>query len=96
MSTLDLLRARRDELLRLAGDHGAYNVRIFGSVARGEDREDSDIDILVALEPGTSLLEFAGLSVALQDLLGVSVDVVSERGLSPHLRVRILSEAVPL
>ena len=92
----DLLTARRDDVLRIAARHGARNVRVFGSVARGEDDESSDIDLLVELEPGRSLLDHAALWLDLQELLGVKVDVVSDRGLKPRIKDRVLAEAVTL
>jgi len=91
-----LLREKREEILRLAAKHGARNVRVFGSVARGEADEQSDIDLLVEFEPGRSLLDHAGLWLELQDLLGCKVDVVSERGIKARIRERILREAIPL
>lgn len=96
MATLEQLRARREELLALAYRCGARNVRVFGSVARGTAGPDSDIDFLVEVEPGTSLLELGELYLDLQDLLGVPVDLVTDKGLNPRLRDRILAEAVPL
>jgi uncharacterized protein len=90
------LRERRDAILRLAAKYGARNVRVFGSVARGEADDRSDVDFLVDLEPGRSLLDQAGLLVALQELLGQPVDVVTEQGLKERIRVRVLKEAVPL
>lgn len=71
-------------------------MRVFGSVARGEADEKSDIDLLVEFESGRSLLDHAGLRLELQDLLGCKVDVVSERGIKPRIRERVLREAVPL
>jgi predicted nucleotidyltransferase len=91
-----LLKAKRDEILRVCAKYGARNVRVFGSVARGEADEQSDIDLLVEFEPNRSLLDHAGLWVELQELLGVKVDVVSERGLKPRIRQRVLQEAIPL
>jgi uncharacterized protein len=82
--------------LRLATQYGAANVRIFGSVARKEADQDSDIDFLVDMEPGRSLLDLGGLLMELNDLLDRSVDVVTERGLKERLRERVLHEAVPL
>ena len=96
MDSESLLKSRREEILRVAARHGAHNVRVFGSVARGEAGEDSDIDLLVELEPGRSLLDQAGLIVELEDLLGRKVDVVTEQGLYWLLRRRILKEARPL
>jgi len=89
-----LLRAKRDEVLRIAARRGARNVRLFGSAARGEDREDSDVDLLVQLGPGVTLLDHAALIRELQGLLGRKVDVVGERALRPHLREEVLREAV--
>ncbi|MBN1322421.1 MAG: nucleotidyltransferase family protein [Methanotrichaceae archaeon] len=91
-----LLKSRREDILRIAARHGARNVRVFGSVARGEADEKSDIDLLVEFEPGRSLLDHAGLWLELQELLGCKVDVVSDRGIKPRIRERVLREAVPL
>ena len=96
MDLNNLLKSRREEILSIAAKHGARNVRVFGSVARGEDDEKSDIDLLVEFESGRSLLDHAGLWLELQDLLGCKVDVVSERGIKPRIRDRVLREAVPL
>jgi predicted nucleotidyltransferase len=96
MSQLDIIRQRREEILRLAEGYGIRRVRIFGSIARGEDRPESDIDVLVAFEPGRSLLDQVGFRQDLEEMLGRRVDVVSERGISPYLQDRILAEAVPL
>ncbi|SUS05213.1 conserved hypothetical protein [Candidatus Defluviicoccus seviourii] len=90
------LKEKRDELLRIAAKYGATDVRVFGSVARGEADEQSDIDLLVCFEPGRSLLDHAGLWLDLEALLDCRVDVVSEGGLKPRLRDRVLGEAVPL
>jgi len=92
----DLLAARRAEVLRLAAKHGARNVRIFGSVARGEADATSDLDFLIELEPGRNLLDMGGLLMDLQSLLRRPVDVISEKGLRPSIRARVLREAVPL
>jgi predicted nucleotidyltransferase len=92
----NLLQNRRNEILRLAAVYGARNIRIFGSVARGDARLDSDIDFLVDMEPGRSLFDLGGLLVALQAALGVEVDVVTEKGLRPRIREQVLREAVPL
>ena len=96
METRTLLQARRAEILVIAARHGAHNVRVFGSVARGEARPDSDVDLLVDMEPGRSLFDLGGLLSDLQVLLGVDVDVVTEKGLRPRIRAEVLQEVVPL
>ena len=90
------LQKRREAILDLCARHGATKVRVFGSVARGEAQEGSDLDLLVVFEEGRTLLDHARLKLALEGLLGVPVDVVSERSLAPRLRERVLREAVPL
>jgi hypothetical protein len=87
---------RRAEILRVAATHGARNIRVFGSAARGDFGQDSDLDLLVEFEPGRSLLDHAALQMELEALLGRRVDVASERGLKSRLRDRILREARPL
>jgi hypothetical protein len=95
--TLDTLRVeRRAEILRLAESHGCRNVRVFGSVALGENKPGSDIDFLVDLENGRGLLDMGGLLSDLQDLLGVEVDLVESGGIHPYIRDRVLAEAMPL
>lgn len=94
--SLASLRKRRAEILRCASEHGAHKVRVFGSAARGEAQQDSDIDLLVEMEPGRSLLDLVGLWQDLEDMLGSHVDVLSERGVSPHLRDRIYADAIAL
>ncbi len=89
-----LLKAEREEILRIAAKHGARNVRVFGSAARGEAGPGSDVDILVDLEPGRSLFDLGRLLMDLQDLLGCEVDVVTEPALHWYIRDRILREAV--
>ena len=91
-----LLQERRSDILQLATRHGARRVRIFGSIIRGTATEGSDIDFLVAFEPDRSLLDLIGFKQDLQELLGREIDVVSEGGLSPYLKDRILREAQPL
>jgi predicted nucleotidyltransferase len=96
--TNDPLAARRqsrEEIARIAGAHGARNVRVFGSAARGEEGA-GDLDLLVEMGEGRNLFDLIALSDELRETLGVEVDVLSDRGLSPYLRDRILSEAVPL
>jgi uncharacterized protein len=96
MSASEILRAKREAIQRIAAEHGARNLRVFGSVARGEDGPESDIDILIDVSPPTSSWFPAGLILDLEDLLGRRVDVVTEKSLSPYLRDRVLQEAVPL
>jgi predicted nucleotidyltransferase len=96
MITLEQLRARRAELIALADRHKADNVRIFGSVARGEAGEHSDVDILVHFREGASLFDLIHLIDDTSALIKAKVDVVSDGGLSPYLEKRILAEAVPL
>ena len=96
MDLNSLLKSRREEILSIAASHGARNVRVFGSVARGEAGENSDIDLLVELDQGRSLLDLTGLVVDLEELLERKVDVVTEQGLYWLLRRRILKEARPL
>lgn len=93
---LTSLRARRNEILEVTARYGASNVRIFGSVVRGEATQHSDVDFLIDLEPGRTLLDLSGLICDLQDSLGRPVDVVIERSLKPYLRERILGEAESL
>jgi len=90
------LRLHRDAILRLAREHGARNVRIFGSAARGEDTGDSDLDVLVDMEEGRSLVDHVALKQDLEELLERDVDVVTEASLDPRLRDRVLREAIPL
>ena len=96
MIDLRTLRQRRDEILRLARRYRAEDVRVFGSVIRGDNTEASDVDVLIKTRPGCSLLDLGGLLEDLQDLLNCRVDLVIEDGLKPRLRDRVLHEAVPL
>lgn len=90
--TMALLRERREEILAVAARHGASNVRIYGSVARGETRPTSDIDVIVDMEAGRSLLDLAALHVELEDLLGFPVEIGTD--VRPRLRERVQAEAV--
>jgi uncharacterized protein len=92
----ELLKEHRDAIIALAAKHGAKKPRVFGSVTRGEAGPESDIDLLVKMEEGRSLLDLSALMLDLKELLGVKVDVVSEDGLYWLLRRRILKEARPL
>jgi uncharacterized protein len=96
MAPETLLGQKRQDILRIAGNYGARRVRIFGSVARGEADAQSDIDFLVELNPGRSLLDLGGLQFELEALLGRKVDVVTERGLKPRIRDRVMREAIPV
>ena len=90
------LAERRDEILRIASKYGAMNIRVFGSVAQGEDTDQSDVDLLVDFDHPHSLLERVGLILDLEETLGRKVQVVTEPALHPFLRERILEQAVPL
>src|SRR5438270_423097 len=94
--TKALLLEKRQEIRRIAARFGAGNVRVFGSVARGDERDDSDVDLLVTFEPGRSLVDHAGLVMALEELLGKRVEVASDKALRERVRARVLNEALPL
>jgi len=97
MATLfQQVQAKRDEILLLSAKYGAYNVRVFGSVARGDAHEASDVDFLVDFEPGRSLFDWSGLWGELELLLGRKVDVASVDSLKPRMLARVLAEAKPL
>ena len=95
-TTLTELRTRRSEIIEIARARGASRVRVFGSVARGEATESSDVDFLVDLEPDRSLFDLGGLLMDLQDLLNRNVDVVTERGMRPRVAHRVLADAIEL
>ncbi len=90
---IEQITSKRNEIRRIAEHHGATNIRVFGSVASGIADDASDIDFLVDLENGRSLLDLGGLLMDLQELLGRRVDVVTEKGLRPRIRERVLREA---
>jgi len=96
MKPSEALATHRDKLLAIAAGHGASNLRVFGSVAKGADKEGSDIDILVDVPFGTSLFQFAGLVIDFEEALGVKVDLCTEAQLHPKLKNRILAEARPI
>jgi predicted nucleotidyltransferase len=96
MNIVELLQEKREEILRIAAEHGARNVRVFGSAVRGEAGPESDIDFLIELEPGRSLLDHVALLQDLEDILGRKVDVVTDNGLHWYIRDRVKKEAVPL
>lgn len=90
------LREKREQIIQIAARRGARNVRVFGSVVRGDAGAGSDIDLLVDMEPGRSLFDLGGLLVDLEALLGQRVDLVTEKSLRPRIRQQALREAVPL
>lgn len=96
MKIREILQQKREEILNLAAQHGTSNIRIFGSVARDEEGEDSDIDFLVDMESDRSLLDRIGLIQDLEDILGRKVDVATVKGLRESFRERIMSQAIPL
>lgn len=96
MDPSKMLQDKRDEILRIAAAHGAQNVRVFGSVFRGEAGAKSDVDLLVKLEPGRSLLDLIATKQELEDLLGREVDVRTEDAVSAYIREQVLKEAVSL
>ena len=96
MLTPQAIRERRQEILEIASRHGAHDVRIFGSVARGDASESSDLDLIVRFEPARTLLDHAGLIGDLEDLLGTRIDVIDEDGMRPRFRKVVMKETVPL
>ena len=96
MTTIDVLKIKRNDILRLTSQHGAHHVRVFASVARGEAGPASDVDLLVQMDSGRSLLDLIGLTQELESILQRKVDVLTDEGLSPYLKERIQAEAVPL
>jgi predicted nucleotidyltransferase len=94
--TLEELRARRDEIDAIARRHGARGVRVFGSVVRGEADPHSDIDLLVDLEPGRSIMDLGGLLMDLREHLQCKVDVMTPAMLKPRIREHVMREATPL
>jgi uncharacterized protein len=96
MGIREMIGDKREAILALAAQYGASNVRVFGSVAEGRADQESDIDFLVDMEPGRSLLDLGGLLMDLQKLLGRKVDLVTEAGLRDRIRQRVQNQAVPL
>jgi len=96
MGVDQLLKQKRDDILNIASRYGARKIRVFGSVIRGEERPDSDVDFLVELEEGRSLMDLGGLLMDLQKLLGRNVDIVTEKGLHWYIKDRVLREARPI
>jgi uncharacterized protein len=96
VSTNEILKSKRNEILDLATRHGVKNLRVFGSVARGQAGPQSDVDFLVEVEPGRTYLDLGAFLMDLQDLLGRKVDLVTERALHASIKTQILREAIPL
>ena len=92
----NISQEQRQKILQIAASHGARDVRIFGSMARGEARPDSDLDLLVKLDPGQSLLDIIALKQDLEDLIGCKVDVLTEAAISPYIREQVLKNAISL
>jgi predicted nucleotidyltransferase len=92
----NISQEQRQKILQIAASHGARDVRIFGSMARGEARPDSDLDLLVKLDPGQSLLDIIALKQDLEDLIGRKVDVLTEAAISPYIREQVLENAISL
>jgi len=96
MQSNEILKTRREEILRIARTHGASNLRLFGSLARGEEDQSSDLDLLVELSPEASLLDLITMKHELEDLLQCKVDLVTEDALSPYIREQVLRETIAL
>jgi len=96
MNIEQFLHEKRDDILAIAAKHGAYNIRIFGSVVRGQAGPDSDIDFLIDVGPTTSSWFPAGLILELEEILGRRVEIVTDKALNPYIRDRVLCEAIPL
>ncbi len=96
MEIAEIIEEQKEQILALAAKYGAFNVRVFGSVARGEATGDSDVDFLVDMEDGRSLFDLGGLLYDLQKLLHRKVDVVTEAGLHWYIKDRVIKEAKPI
>ena len=96
MGIKEVIGQQREQILAIAAKYGALHIRVFGSVALGTADEESDIDLLVDLEPGRSLFDLGGLLMELQELLNRKVDIVTEKGLHWYIRDRVLKEAKPV
>jgi predicted nucleotidyltransferase len=96
MLTKQSIQDQREAILEIARRYGASDIRIFGSVARGDATEASDLDLIVRFEPGRSLLDHGGLLMDLRELLGIKVDVIDEDGMRPRFRQVVMKDAVPL
>lgn len=96
MTRSELLQNRRADILRIAKSHGIKDLRVFGSVSRGQDRADSDVDLLVRLDSDRSLLDMVAFKQDVEDILGCKVDVVTEEAVSPYIREQVLRDALIL
>jgi len=96
MNTLELIQDKKSDILAIAARHGAKNIRLFGSVARGEDNEASDIDLLVSMEKNRSLYDLIGLQQDIQQILKRRVDVLTDKSINRYLQAQILQEAISL
>lgn len=96
MRPSEILSRHRARVLEIALSHHVTNVRVFGSVSRGEDGPDSDLDLLVEPTARTTLMDIGAIRHELKSLLGIEVDVLTPNGLSPHFRDQVLREAVPM
>jgi hypothetical protein len=96
MGTVDILAPHREQIRRIAAGYGARSVRVFGSVARGAAGPDSDVDLLLEMEPGRTLLDLVAIKQDVEDLLGREVHVVTEAAVSPYMRESVLKEAMSL
>ena len=93
---VEVIREKHEEIVRVAAEHGATEVRLIGSVARGEARSDSDVDLLVTWREGTSLFNHAALMLELESLLGRKVDIASDGWVRPSIRESVYRDAIPL
>jgi predicted nucleotidyltransferase len=96
MKTAKFITANRSKIYEIASKHGAQDIRLFGSFARGEGKTDSDVDLLVSMRPGSSLLDIIAIKQDLEDFLKKKVDVVTEESLSPYIREEVFKEAINL
>lgn len=96
LTTLELIQDKKSDILAIAARHGANNIRLFGSVARGEDNESSDIDLLVSMEKNRSLYDLIGLQQEIQHILQRKVDVLTDKSINSYLQAQILQEAISL
>jgi predicted nucleotidyltransferase len=96
MKPSEALRIHRQGILEIIAAHSVSNPRVFGSVVRGEDTEESDLDILVDAEERTSYFDIIGAELEIEDLIGIGVDLISVGELKPHVKVQVLAEALPL